>query len=185
MNDPASGTMPALETPRLRLREVRDSDAAALFTLHSDARVMRYWSSAVWTEPAQAQELLQRLQRDRAAGVLPWAMATREDDALVGTVTLFNINHVHRRAEIGYSLSSVHWGKGFAREALTAVLRHAFGILQLERVEADTDPRNSPSLRLLEGLGFVREGLLRRRWFVNDEWCDAAFYGLLREDFRA
>lgn len=184
MNEDALGSMPALDTPRLHLREVRDSDAAALFVLHSDAQVMRYWSSAVWTEPAQAQGLLERLRRDRAAGVLPWAMATREDDALIGTATLFNINPVHRRAEIGYALGSAHWGKGLGSEALRAVLRHAFGALQLERVEADTDPRNAPSLRLLEGLGFVREGLLRRRWFVADEWCDTAFYGLLRKEFR-
>ena len=184
MNEAAPGTMPALETPRLHLREIRDSDAAALFTLHSDARVMRYWSSTAWTDPAQAQQLLQRLQRDRAAGVLPWAIATREDDALIGTVTLFNISPGNRRAEIGYALGSAHWGKGFSSEALRAVLRHAFDVLQLERVEADTDPRNAPSLRLLEGLGFVREGLLRRRWFVADEWCDTAFYGLLRKEFR-
>ncbi|MNU11021.1 hypothetical protein D3C72_2585580 [compost metagenome] len=51
-------------------------------------------------------------------------------------------------------------------------------------MEADADPRNEPSWRLLEKLGFVREGLLRERWNVNNEICDTAFYGLLRQDFR-
>ncbi len=183
MSEPAPAALPALETPRLRLREVRDSDAAALFTLHGDARVMRYWSSSVWTDPAQAQELLQRLRRDRAAGAMPWAIATREGDVLIGTVTLFNINHTHRRAEIGYALGSAHWGRGLASEALRAVLHHAFDAMRLVRVEADTDPRNESSLRMLTRLGFQREGLLRRRWFVADEWCDSAWLGLLREDF--
>ncbi|MBS0432554.1 MAG: GNAT family N-acetyltransferase [Proteobacteria bacterium] len=176
--------LPVLESPRLRLREIREGDAAALFVLHGDARVMRYWSSAVWTDPAQAQELLQRLHRDRAAGAMPWAIATRDGDALIGTVTLFNISAVHRRAEIGYALASAHWSKGLAGEALRVVLRHAFGAMQLERIEADTDPRNEPSLRMLERLGFRREGVMRRRWFVAGEWCDSAWLGLLRGDFR-
>ena len=60
---------------------------------------------------------------------------------------------------------------------------HAFDQLGLRRLEADIDPRNAPSCRLLEGLGFVREGLLRQRWRVNGEICDSAFYGLLAEDF--
>lgn len=183
MSEPASAALPVLETPRLRLREIRDADAAALFVLHGDARVMRYWSSSAWTDPAQAQELLQRLSRDRAAGAMPWAIATREDDALIGTVTLFNISDTHRRAEIGYALASAQWGRGLASEALRAVLHHAFDAMQLERVEADTDPRNESSLRMLARLGFQREGLLRRRWFVADEWCDSAWLGLLREDF--
>ncbi|HEX7130808.1 MAG TPA: GNAT family protein, partial [Rhodanobacteraceae bacterium] len=72
-----------------------------------------------------------------------------------------------------------------AGEALRLALHYAFDTLRLERIEADTDPRNTPSRRMLEQLGFVLEGTLRRRWFVNGEWCDTAFYGLLREDFRA
>ena len=70
-----------------------------------------------------------------------------------------------------------------ASAALRLVLHHAFDTLRLERVEADTDPRNAPSRRMLERFGFVLEGTLRKRWHVNDEWCDTAFYGLLREDF--
>jgi RimJ/RimL family protein N-acetyltransferase len=117
--------------------------------------------------------------------VLPWAIADRSSDDLIGTLTLFRLDRDHRRAEIGYALASRHWGKGLASEALCLALHHAFDTLQLERIEADTDPRNAPSRRMLERLGFAHEGTLRKRWFVNDEWCDTAFYGLLREDFRA
>jgi len=177
--------LPIFETARLRLRALRDDDAEALLVLHGDPRVMRYWSTSPWSDIAQAHAHLQRARRDmETAGVLAWAIANRDDDRLIGAATLFNISTSHRRAEIGYALASAQWGKGLGREALTAVLHHAFGARQLERVEADTDPRNAPSLRLLEGIGFVREGLLRRRWFVADEWCDTAFYGLLRKEFR-
>jgi RimJ/RimL family protein N-acetyltransferase len=64
------------------------------------------------------------------------------------------------------------------------VLAHAFDTLRLRRIEADIDPRNSASCKLVERLGFVREGLLRERWDVAGELCDAALYGLLASDWR-
>lgn len=177
--------LPVLEGERLRLRALRDEDAAALLVLHGDPEVMRYWSTSPWTNIAQAQAHLQRAWRDmESAGVLPWGIAERLTDSLIGTLTLFRIDRDHRRAEIGYALASTHWGKGLGSEALRLVLHHAFDTMQLERVEADTDPRNASSRRMLERLGFVQEGTLRKRWFVNDEWCDTALYGLLRGDFR-
>lgn len=177
--------LPVLESTRLRLRALRDDDAEALLGLHGDPEVMRYWSTSPWTGIAQAHAHLERVRRDMQAGVLPWAIADRSNDALIGAVTLFRVDRDHRHAEIGYALGAAHWGKGLASEAVRIVLDYAFNALGLERIEADTDPRNTPSRRMLERLGFAQEGTLRRRWFVNDEWCDTAFYGLLREDFRA
>jgi len=63
------------------------------------------------------------------------------------------------------------------------ILRHLFDGMGLRRIEADIDPRNLASCRLVEKLGFVREGTLRERWHVNGEVCDSAIYGLLRRDF--
>lgn len=178
--------LPILESARLRLRELRDGDAGALLAIYGDPLAMRYWSGSPWTGVSQAHAHLQRARRDlESGGVLPWAIADLATDELIGTVTLFRLDRDHRRAEIGYMLGSAHWRKGLASEALRLVLRHAFDAMQLERVEADTDPRNASSRRMLERLGFVQEGTLRKRWFVNDEWCDTAWYGLLREDFRA
>ncbi|VWB67210.1 GCN5 family acetyltransferase [Burkholderia territorii] len=70
-------------------------------------------------------------------------------------------------------------------EAAFALIEHAFGTLNLRRIEADIDPRNVASARLLERLGFVREGLLRDRWIVGDQVSDSALYGLLKSDLRA
>lgn len=177
--------VPTLESPRLRLRSYRASDAEEIFRLYSDARVMRYWSFPPWTSIGQAQSYLERVLGEVAAGssVLPWAIATRADDCLVGTVTLFSLSLEQGRAEIGYSLHPEAQGRGLAREALRLALGLAFDTLGLRRVEADVDPRNGPSCRLLEHLGFRREGLLRARWKVAGELCDSAMYGLLAEEF--
>jgi len=68
-------------------------------------------------------------------------------------------------------------------EALTALLGHAFDSLLLNRIDADTDPRNIAATRLLESLRFRREGLLHERWIVGTEKSDAALYGRLRSDW--
>jgi RimJ/RimL family protein N-acetyltransferase len=71
-----------------------------------------------------------------------------------------------------------------ATEAVQLLLDFAFGTLGLHRIEADADPRNERSLRLLERQGFRREGYLRERWHHNGEIQDAIFLGLIRSEWR-
>jgi RimJ/RimL family protein N-acetyltransferase len=176
--------VPTLESTRLRLRPYRDSDVDRMFQLYSDPLVMRYWSFPPWTHRAQAEAYVQRALNEMAEGrTLPWAVATRADDRLVGTTTMFALDTLQGRAEIGYSLDPKLQGQGLASEALRLALVHAFDTLRLRRVEADVDPRNIPSCRLLERLGFRLEGLLRARWRVAGEICDTAMYGLLAPEF--
>ena len=175
---------PELSSPRLHLREVRDDDAAALFAIHSDARVMRYWSYPAWTELAQAEQKIADIQRQRREeDILIWAIADATSDLLIGSSAVFYLNLEQGRAEIGYSLHRDWQGRGLASEALRMILRHLFDGMGLRRIEADIDPRNLASCRLVERLGFVREGTLRERWQVNGECADSALYGLLRRDF--
>lgn len=177
--------LPTLESPRLRLRPYRQDDARAIYALYSDPVVTRYWSFPAWTRREQASDYLTARMALETPAVYAWALAERECDRLIGTTTLFSLSGPHKRAEIGYSLLPARQGQGLATEALRTVLGHAFGPLGLERIEADVDPRNEPSWRLLEKLGFRREGLLRNRWRVDGEVCDSFLYGLLREDYVA
>lgn len=70
-------------------------------------------------------------------------------------------------------------------EALTALINFGFEELDLNRIEADIDPRNEASLRSVERLGFIHEGHLRARWIVDAEISDSSIYGLLRRDWFA
>ena len=176
---------PELHTARLHLRDVRPDDAVDLFAIHSDPEVMRYWSHVPWTALRQAHEKIAQIAEQRATlPLMVWAIADRASDRLMGTTALFSINTDQARAEIGYNLARQWHGQGLASEALQAVFTHAFQTLQLRRIEADVDPRNGPSRRLLERFGFVEEGLMRERWVVNGEICDSLLYGLLARDFR-
>ena len=180
--------MPALPptellTPRLQLRAPENGDAADLLEMHASPDVMRHSNSLPWTTVDQAQGLITSARAWAQSGRhLCLCIVERSSGRVVGTCTLFDITHEHRRAELGFLLSDRVWRRGYMSEALAALIGHAFGALDLDRIEADTDPGNVAAIGLLESLGFVREGLLRQRWVVGGRKSDAAMYGLLRDD---
>ena len=178
-------TLPTLEAPRVRLRWLTADDVDALFAVFSDEVMMRYWSSAPMKDRAEAEQLLARIHggfRDKS--VFQWGVERKADGALLGTCTLFNIHRGNMRAELGYCLKSRHWGQGFMGEALRALIDHSFAALKLRRLEADVDPDNASSLRILDRMGFRREGLLRERWNVGGGIQDSVFLGLLAREWR-
>jgi RimJ/RimL family protein N-acetyltransferase len=177
--------LPTIKAERVYLRPVVAEDADALFKIFSDPQVMRYWATPPLADKDAARELVREIHEgfERRA-MLKWALALRDSDALIGTTTLFNLNRENGRAEIGYCLGREHWGNGYMNEALQALLKYSFEILDFRRLEADVDPRNISSIQTLERLGFQREGYLRERWDVNGEIQDTLFYGLLRHDWK-
>ena len=182
--DPFDASLPVLETPRLRLRHPHSTDAERVFAVFSDPVAMRYWSCEPFADLAAARAYLESIDEGFESRTLfQWAVTLPADDRLIGTVTLTSWDRPSRRAELGYMLDREHWGKGLASEAVRAVLGFGFGQMDLHRVEAELDPRNEPSARLLRRFGFQYEGLLRERWYLYDEWSDSALYGLLARDF--
>ena len=155
---------PVLAGQRLRLRAPGERDVEALFALYSHPLVMRYWSSAPMRTRTQAQgriaEMLAGFERREN---IDWLVATRRDDAVIGSCTLYRFDARTRRAEIGYALHPGYWGYGLARQAVALALEWGFRSLGLDRVEADIDPRNAASRRLLADLGFQREASSRQR----------------------
>jgi RimJ/RimL family protein N-acetyltransferase len=180
-----SETLPTIAATRLSLRWLTDEDTPALFSIFSDAEVMRYWSSPPLTGIEGARELLAHIRECfRQRTLFQWGIARRTDDYVIGTCTLFHLDTGNRRAEIGYALGRQHWGQGYMQEALGALLGFSFDTLNLHRIEADVDPGNASSIKTLERMGFRREGYLRERWLVGGGVQDALFYGLLRREWQ-
>lgn len=183
MNFPSE--FPVLRTERLVLREVADHDVPAVFEMESDPVAMRYWSKPPMRDISEAVASVERAKTFfPTRGALRWSIATAADDWMIGHASLFAFSEQSGRSDIGYGLARRFWGKGYMHEALVAIVDYAFGPLGLRRLEADADPRNVPSCRALERLGFVREGTLRERWQVGDEISDTAFFGLLAREWR-
>jgi [ribosomal protein S5]-alanine N-acetyltransferase len=169
-----------LRTPRLVLRPQQSDDAQSLFALFSDPVATRYLSRLRWSTIEQAHEALAKDAEARAAGqILRLAVELAGHPGLVGQVLLFNFERPSRRAEMGYILAPSLWGRGYMHEALHALVDFAFSTLELNRLEAEIDPRNIASARSLERLGFAKEGHLHERWIVNGEVSDTGLYGLL------
>jgi len=176
--------LPVIEAERVSLRHLEQSDTDSLFEIFSDREALRFWGFPPFNERAEAAKLLGEIHDYfRQKTLFQWGIALNADDQIIGTSTLFQFDEKSRRAEIGYILSRRHWGKGLATEALTALLDFAFEKMNLHRIEADIEPRNAASVKIVERLGFVREGYLRERWIVGDEIQDSLFYGLLRSDW--
>ena len=156
-----------LRTQRLLLRPLTEADAPALFAIFSDTRVARYLSRPAWSDISMAHARIARDIGAMSAGTYICLGLQRLDTGdLLGECTLFNLMEQCRRAEIGYTLAADSWGQGYMHEALSALLRFGFTELNLNRVEADIDPRNTASARSLDRLGFTKEGHLRERWIV-------------------
>lgn len=174
-----------LRTERLLLRPLTQADAPDLYELRSDPRVMRYHSSTPWQSITLAQALIERDQTAMAEGTyVRFGIQRLSDGKFLGSCGLFNLDQQCRRAEIGYELSFSAWGFGYMHEALVKLMAFGFIDMDLNRIEADVDPRNVHSIRSLERLAFQKEGHLREHWIVGDEVCDSCVYGLLLSEWR-
>jgi ribosomal-protein-alanine N-acetyltransferase len=173
-------TFPILRTERLLLRELRTGDAEVIFALRSDPEVMRYVSRPLAASITEADEFIRNAHEGRANNdAVVWGITLHGDDRLIGTVAFWRVMKEHHRAEIGYTLLPAHWGKGIVSEALAAILDHGFGVLKFHSVEANTDPDNSASRRVLEKAGFVQEAHFKENWFFNGVFTDSVIYSKL------
>lgn len=178
---PREGVLPTLRGSRVVLRWLTADDVDALHQIFSDPEVARYLAIPRQQSRADTERFLDGIHEGyRTSTLYQWGV--EHAGRVVGTCTLGGIDWGNRRAEIGFALARAVWGQGLMPGALAVVIDHAFGELGLHRIEADVDPRNSPSLRLLERLGFRREGYLRERYFKDGEIQDSVILGLLRQD---
>ena len=178
--------LPTLRTTRLVLRHITLADGDALFHLFGDHELTRYWGHPPLPARAAADELVEEIHAGAASGeLLQWGITLKAGEGLIGTCTLAGVEKRHRRAELGLALDKRQRGRGFAVEAATAVLGYGFEAQGLHRIIADVDPRNTPSLKLIERLGFQPEGRLREHYWQDGEWQDGLLFGLLAHEWQA
>jgi ribosomal-protein-alanine N-acetyltransferase len=175
---------PPIESQRLRIRLVEGSDIADLLEVNGDEEVTRFLPYATWGSIADGEAWLARMTALNAAGTgLQFAIIEKASGRAIGTLLLFRYDEASSRAEIGYVMGRAQWGRGFTHEALKALLEFAIGAAGLNRIEANVDPENAGSNKLLLKLGFVLEGRLRENWVTKGKTGDTNVYGLLRRDW--
>ncbi len=168
---------PVLQTDRLSLRHITSDDADDVFELRSSPQVMRYFDRPMATCAADALALIGKIEAARTANEgVTWGISVLESAKLIGTVGFWRIDNEHDRAEIGYLLHPEFQNQGIMSEALAAALDYGFATIGFHSIEANVNPNNAASIRLLERAGFVREAYFRENYFWNGQFLDSAIY---------
>ena len=163
-----------LRTERLVLRRPRSDDVAAMHAILRDPLAMRYWSTLPHATLTESEAWVAKTIDAINAGECDDFFIER-DGLLIGKAGLWHGN------EIGFLFSPSVWGKGYAREALAAVIDRGFTVHGHSEIRAEADPRNERCLRLLARLGFRETGRAERTWHIGDEWSDSVYLSLARQ----
>lgn len=164
-----------LRTARLTLRRPALADAPALHRVMGNPAAMRYWSTLPHVGLSVTEAWLARsLTRDAA---LSAEFVIVLDNQVIGTAGGYVL------PSVGMILHPDHWGKGLGTEAMIAVIAHIFATFAVNHLNADVDPRNVASLKLLTRLGFVQTGTATATFLLGEEWCDSIYLTLTRSDW--
>jgi RimJ/RimL family protein N-acetyltransferase len=174
-----------LASRRLMVRRFHAGDAAVLASYRSDPEIARYqsWSTPVTLDAAAALVDTYAAADPHAPGWCQYAIELRSTHTLIGDIGV-NLHDNLMQADIGFTLATEHQGNGYATEALRVMLDHLFANRGLRRISAECDARNLRSARLLQRLGFHREGHRRAHTWIKGEWTDDVLFGLLADDWQ-
>ncbi len=183
---PASGRFTQIRTPRLLLRRLRRGDASALWRYRRDPEVARHQG---WDDYSEEQAItMVREQSSFEPGFAgTWfqlAVELLERDELIGDIGIHTLPPDGRQSELGFTLARDHQRKGYATEAVAAVLDYLFTELKQHRVTASVHPENEASIALLRRLGFRQEGRHCQSVWIKGAWQDDLQFALLRAEWK-
>jgi ribosomal-protein-alanine N-acetyltransferase len=174
-------TIRFLESPRLRIRIDNAEHYIEQLSTASDEALMQYFGFKT------AEEL--QNQKDKVKGGMKTYRTTfqifqlmkKENQEIIGSFAFHNWYPMHQRAEIGYAMNNEEYKrKGYMKEALQVIIPYGFDYLNINRMEAFIHPDNTASRRLVEGYGFLQEGLLKEHYYSDGQMGDSMLFALLR-----
>jgi RimJ/RimL family protein N-acetyltransferase len=167
-----------LEGESVTLHPVEDEDAEFLQALVNDPRVRRGIATVEPTPLAEEREYVESVGEGEGTQFL-----VRADGERVGTIGLHDVTATHGNGEVGYFIAPGAWGNGYATDATRTVVEYAFVERRLHKVYARAFAFNDASQRVLEKVGFEREGVHRDQAFVDGGFVDVYRYGLLADEW--
>ncbi|GHA60094.1 GNAT family N-acetyltransferase [Pontibacter akesuensis] len=173
-----------LKSTRLTIKLVAPADLESIHALHSLPETDAYNTLGIPESLEHTKQILQEWinasQKDRQP---EYTFSITHEKKFIGLIALKVGREKYKRAEVWYKLDVAHWGKGFATEALDAVLAFGFEELKLHRIEAGCAVANTGSVRVMEKVGMSREGRKRKVLPLKSGWSDNFEYGILAEEW--
>lgn len=175
---------PTLQTERLILREIVMDDVVDFFLIRSNQEIM----NAIDREPVKSHEeikiFIELLKTNLITNKgIAWALCLKANNKMIGHFGFHQIDEVNHRAEIGYALLPVYQGLGYAHEALQAMLEVGFKRFNFHSIEANINPTNNASIKLVERAGFIKEAYFKENYYCNGVFLDSAIYSLLKNNY--
>lgn len=174
-----------IETKRLVLRPFKKADALAMYkNWESDSKVTRYLRWQAYENLDCVKEVLNEwLANYRKLDFYQWAIVLKELGEPVGTISVVKKNEDLNIVQIGYCIGSKWWNQGITSEAFSAIIPFFFQEVGVNRLEAQHDPNNFNSGKVMKKCGLRYEGTLRQAHKNNSGIVDACMYSLLAEEF--
>lgn len=169
---------PSIQTERLVLRPLVESDVESLREWLADKSIYKYWGKNAGRTDKDPSLLFQKQERPKKSFHL--GIEYRDEKKIIGEIWAYLIEN-DRMAKLAIRLSPVFHGKGLATEAVTAMTKFCFTHTELQRLWTDVDVCNTASVKVLEKCGYQREGCIRQGKMVST-WCDYYIYGILKTD---
>lgn len=176
--------MISIETDRLIIRLAIPSDADDIYTYRSNSIENKYQG---WL-PKSVKEVRDYIINmpktlDITNVCFQFAIISLNEKQLIGDMAISFTNQDNSQAEIGCTLHKDYQGKGYATEALKAMVNYLFVTLDKHRIVASVDPRNIASIRLIEQLRFRKEAHFRESYYLHGEWVDDVIYAMLNKEW--
>lgn len=174
-----------LETERLLLRRVIESDYPEIMELRGNPETMKFIPRPLVTTKEEALNHFKMIdEKIESNEGINWAITIKGSPKLIGIIGHYRISAENHRCEIGYMILPQHNGKGYVTEAVDVVLEYGFNDLQMHSIEAIIDPDNIASERVLQKNGFVKEAHIVENELYEGKFWDTVIYSILKRNFR-
>jgi ribosomal-protein-alanine N-acetyltransferase len=181
-NDWRTG-LPSLTGSLVSLRELRATDAAALFSALSGDQVTKFISPPPATVDGFGRFINWAIRQRQAGQYVCFAVVPHDSDTAIGIFQVRSLEPAFGTAEWGFALASEFWGTGIFVDGAKLVVDFAFAVLGVHRLEARAALKNSRGNGSLQKLGAVQEAILRRSFLKNDEYLDQALWTIFRNEW--
>jgi [ribosomal protein S5]-alanine N-acetyltransferase len=176
-------SFPELESERLLFRKILLSDAQDLLLIRTNDDVIQFLDVVRFESIGDAEKWVHSVSEsyDNETGI-NWGIVEKQSNDFIGYFGFWRMIPEHCRAEIGYALKPEYWGKGYMYETINKMVRFGFENMKLHSIEANVNPANEKSKRVLEKIGFKQEAYFRENYLFNNKFLDSLIYSLLKKD---
>lgn len=183
MVDKIFSEFPEINTERLNLRAIKQEDKESIYEILSNFQVVKYDTFELFTNIKQSEDMINWFNKAfEQKQAIFWGITLKNSTEIIGFCKC-EIEIPKVRADFGYNLHPKYWNKGIMTEALSAIMNFTFNSLDVNRIEAAVSTENIPSIKLLKKLGFMQEGILRKRSYCRGSYHDMIMFSILKKEY--